>query len=458
MASPSRSNPDYYYHWVRDSGIAIKAILLLYQSARAPAARQRYLGTLMDFVDFSRLIQWTAVHRGGGLGDPQFTVDGAPYTEPWGRPQHDGPAIRAIVLVHLAFLLLGEGNLELVREKLYDAKLPTDSVIKTDLEYISHHWREPCFDLWEERWGHHFFTRFMERSALLKGAMLATRLGDVGAASWYLEQAKDLGDELRLHWDPQRRYLVAARDRDGGMSGQRSGLDSSVVLATLGGYSLDDHPQVADVYPVDHEQVLATVVALEETFGAIYPINDPSRHIPGIAIGRYPEDRYDGYRTDSIGNPWPGITIAFAIYYYLLAKRYQVSGRIVLTPTNLSFFRRLPVEDARFGPGEELPLGDPRFDEIVKALRVKGDTFLERVRYHANPDGSMSEQINRVTGFHQGAPDLSMNHAALLLAVEMRRRLLARITPPRGAGSRGRHNRECRGNRSRAGRGRPGSP
>ncbi|WP_438014968.1 glycoside hydrolase family 15 protein [Sorangium sp. So ce315] len=420
VASPSRSNPDYYFHWVRDSGIAIKAILSLYQSATQPAARQPYFSQLMDFVDFSRHIQRTSTHSPAGLGEPKFTIDGEPYSGPWGRPQHDGPAIRAIELTRLAFVLLNEGKRELVREKLYDAKLPTDSVIKTDLEYISHHWREPCFDLWEEVWGHHFFTRLLARTALVEGAALATRLEDAGAARWYLEQSRALGDELLLHWDPGRNHLVATLDQDGRPS-PRSGLDSSIIIATLGGYATEEDLHLEGIcpYPVDQEQVLATAAALERTFEAMYPINDPSKRISGIAIGRYPEDGYDGYRADSLGNPWPSLTIGFAAYYYKLVERYLRLERAVVTSTNLPFFQRLPLEDARFRPGEELLLGDPRFDEVVDALRRKGDAFLGRVHRHINPGGSLSEQMNRFTGHQQGAPDLSMNYAAYVLAAGM---------------------------------------
>ncbi|KYG11127.1 hypothetical protein BE21_08580 [Sorangium cellulosum] len=307
-----------------------------------------------------------------------------------------------------------------MREKLYDARLPTDSVIKTDLEYISHHWREPCFDLWEEVWGHHFFTRLLARTALVEGAALATRLEDAGAARWYLEQSRALGDELLLHWDPGRNHLVATLDQDGQPS-PRSGLDSSIIIATLGGYATEEDLHLEGIcpYPVDQEQVLATAAALERTFEAMYPINDPSRRIAGIAIGRYPEDGYDGYRADSLGNPWPSLTIGFAAYYYKLVERYLRLERAVVTSTNLPFFQRLPLEDARFRPGEELLLGDPRFDEVVDALRRKGDAFLGRVHRHINPGGSLSEQMNRFTGHQQGAPDLSMNYAAYVLAAGM---------------------------------------
>ncbi|WP_437489813.1 glycoside hydrolase family 15 protein [Sorangium sp. So ce1014] len=423
LASPSRSNPDYYYHWVRDAGIVIKAILQLYRLAREPEARRRYFDRMMEFVDFSWHIQRTAVQAGIGLGEPKFFVDGMPYMDPWGRPQDDGPAIRAIELTHWAFLLLDEGRRELVQERLYDARLPTGSVIKADLEYTAHRWRATCYDLWEEVLGHHFFTRLLQRKALIEGAALATRLGDDEAARFYVDQSRHLDGELRRHWEPERQYLVSVRDQE--TDPPRSGLDSSVILATLGGYSIHDHELYGeDLYPVEHEQVLATAVAQKRTFQSLYPINDPSRRIAGIAIGRYPEDRYDGYRTDSIGNPWPGITIGFAMYHYKLAMQYRRSTRIALTPTSLPFFQALPVEDVRFDPGEELLAGDPRFDRTVDALRREGDAFLERARYHMNPDGSMSEQMNRFTGFQQGAAHLSMNYAAFLLATEMRRHLL----------------------------------
>ncbi|AUX42353.1 glucoamylase [Sorangium cellulosum] len=424
IASPSRSNPDYYHHWVRDAGIVVRAILQLYRAAREPAARLRCFERMMEFVDFSRHIQQTAVQGGTGLGEPRFYVDGSPYTGPWGRPQDDGPAIRAIELTHLAFNLLEEGRRGLVQELLYDATLPTGSVIKADLEYTAHRWPATCYDAWEEVLGHHFFTRLLQRKALVEGAALAARLDDPGAAGFYLEQARSLDNELRRHWDPERELLVSILDQQ--TDPPRSGLDSSVIIATLGGYSIEDHELYGeDLFPVDHEQVLATAAKQKRTFQSLYPINDPARGVAGIAIGRYPEDRYDGYRTDSIGHPWPSLTIGFAMYHYKLAMRYRRRRKVVVTPTGLPFFQGLPGESAQIEPGEELLEGDPRLERLVDALLREGDAFLARVRHHMNPDGSMSEQMNRFTGFQQGAAHLSMNYAAFLLATEMRRYLLS---------------------------------
>lgn len=36
---------------------------------------------------------------GAGLGEPKFNVDESAYTGSWGRPQRDGPALRAIALI-----------------------------------------------------------------------------------------------------------------------------------------------------------------------------------------------------------------------------------------------------------------------------------------------------------------------------------------------------------------------
>ncbi len=423
VASPSRSSPDYYFHWVRDSGIAVRALLILYQRARAPGERRRYLGLLLDFVSFSRRIQRSAIERGCGLGEPKFTVDGLPYTGPWARPQDDGPAIRAVELTHLAFALLDEGEGELVRQRLYDGKLPTDSVIKVDLEYIARRWREPCFDLWEEVRGHHFFTQLLERRALLEGAELAARLGDTGAASFYREQGALLGQELSGHWDPGLRHVVATREAEYGPCGERSGLDSSVPLATLGGYCLRDEIRPEGLYPVDQEHVLATVAALERVFVAIYPINDPSLGIAGTAMGRYPEDHYDGVRTDALGGPWPSLTIGFAAYYHKLVERYRAARVLVVTAAGAPFFRQLAGPALR--PGDVLAAGDPAFGEAVAAIGRRGDDFLLRLRHHLGAGGAMAEQMDPATGAPRGAVDLTMNYAAFLIAADARSYVLA---------------------------------
>ena len=53
-----------------------------------------------------------------------------------------------------------------------------------------------------------------------------------------------------------------------------------------------------------------------------------------------------------------------------------------------------------------------------------GDLYLARVKYHPNPDGSLSEQMDRDTGFMTSARDLTWNYAAFLTAIRSREEAL----------------------------------
>lgn len=91
----------------------------------------------------------------GGLSEPKFTAQGRPFTRSWGRPQRDGPALRALALIPYAHWLLDRAHpsdLEYVRKCLYNphALRTPGSVIKNDLEEVAQQWAQPGFDLWEE--------------------------------------------------------------------------------------------------------------------------------------------------------------------------------------------------------------------------------------------------------------------------------------------------------------------
>ncbi len=368
VASPSKDNPNYFYHWVRDAAITMGALVQRYARTSDTAEKEALSNALMDYIRFSRRNQMTE-NPSGGLGEPKFEVDGSPFYGAWGRPQNDGPALRAITLTKLAFLWLAEGKENLVREYLYEQELPAHRVIKADLEYVSHHWHSTDFDLWEEIRGHHFFTRMVQRRALKDGARLAAFLGDQGAASWYNAQAKFLEAEILMHWDSNRKFLVATLDRDGGID-YKGGLDASIVLGVLHGNTQDGFLSASD------SRVVATVQKLEDTFQQIYPIN--RNGLPALIIGRYPEDRYDGVQTGAEGNGWVLLTAALAEYYYQAATLSRSQTRAL-------------------------------------SLRAKGDTYLDRIRYHGG-SGDFAEQMNRYSGYMQGAPHLTWSYGAFLTA------------------------------------------
>jgi glucoamylase len=381
VASPSKNNPDYFYYWIRDASLTMNAVITLYLQESNPALKSHYATLLLDWVHFSRNNQLTP-NPSGTVGEPKFNADGSAFNGAWGRPQDDGPSLRAITLVRLARIWLAEGKEADVRQLLYDGALPSRSVIKEDLEYVSNHWQQTCFDLWEEVHGDHFHTRMVERRALLEGASLAALLGDTGAADWYHKQAKLIETDLLAHWDAQKGIIVETIHRDGGADYKSSGLDAGVILGVLEGDTGDGFLSASD------SRVLATARAIQKAFQSAYPINKGAA--PGIAIGRYPEDRYDGYSSSGLGNAWFVNTNAFAELYYRAAAQMRVRG------------------------------------DVARAERFKeeGDSFLSRTRYHTDAAGHYSEQMNRVTGMMQGATDLTWSYASVLTAAAERRSLL----------------------------------
>lgn len=48
--------------------------------------------------------------EGVGLGEPKFLVDGTRFNGAWGRPQRDGPALRATALMTYSNWLIRDGQ------------------------------------------------------------------------------------------------------------------------------------------------------------------------------------------------------------------------------------------------------------------------------------------------------------------------------------------------------------
>jgi glucoamylase len=426
IASPSTDNPNYYFHWVRDAALTMNLVVTLYTQSNDPVERQKYWNLLATYLDFSLTNQMTpnpSTAMGRGLGEPKFNTDGSAFTACWGRPQDDGPALRALTFTRLANALLDGADpnqVTLVKTKLYDSKLPTNAIIKRDLEYVSHNWQATCFDLWEEVSGHHFYTRMVQRRALLEGAKLARRLSDPGAADWYTQQANALEQALRTHWDSSAGIIKATLDRDGGLATKSSNLDAAVVLAVLHAQSADD----SFFGPAD-DAVVSTGRQLLSRFQELYPINSvaksPDGDVLGIAIGRYPEDVYSGNAGMSGGNPWVLCTAALAELCYRAANTWDQGGQLQVTERNKAFLVQLNA--TRFSSlqvGQALMRGGQGFADVLNELRAAGDRQLARIKYHSFPDGGLSEQMNRTTGFMQSARDLTWNYACILTTLANR--------------------------------------
>lgn len=102
-ASPSKIYPNYFFDWTRDGAIVFQEVLQLYRKEKDPAQKKKYFDLLMDFVRSSKRKQLTPNRSGPpentGLGEPKWNMDLSPYEFDWGRPQNDGPALRASLLI-----------------------------------------------------------------------------------------------------------------------------------------------------------------------------------------------------------------------------------------------------------------------------------------------------------------------------------------------------------------------
>lgn len=378
IASPERSSPNYYYHWVRDAALTMDVVLDLYDRA-AKSEKSALREVIVDYLRFSRGNQLTLTKT--GMGEPKFNVDGTAFDGDWCRPQNDGPALRAVTLTRFARRLLDEGDVAFVRSEIYDGKIPTESVVKADLEFVAHHWRKKNCDIWEEVEGDHLYTRLAQHRAMEEGAALATELGDSGAAHFYRVQAAEIRVELAKHRDTARGLLIPTLNRSGGLETKTSDIDSQVILGVLHGSGIS----ITD--PV----TISTLKIHTDTFANLYAINAmPGAR--GVAIGRYPEDTYSG-GSEKRGHPWVLITAGFATAHYTLAAAASGSGDFVK----------------------------------ARAEVARGDEFMERVRLHANPDGSLSEQMHRDSGYMISARDLTWSHAEVIRAAHARSAVISTL-------------------------------
>lgn len=314
VASPSKHDPNYFYHWVRDAALVMD-VWMRQLEGYTPLLRNTELEKLMwDFLDFTGYSQSTPAYV--GVGEPRYNVDGTANLDPWGRPQNDGPALRASLFIRFSRYLISTGREGLVREKVWP-------VIQRDLDYVGEQIYAPSFDLWEEVKGDHFYTRVTARAALFSGSEMARDVGFYAKAAWLSSQAAVAESLAFSHFDESREQIVENMNRQDGIDYKWSGLDVATVLALL-------HTRQKPLVNLTDVLVMQTAEKIERMFHSIYNINKNLDHL-GTAIGRYPEDHYYG------GNPWFLATLAFAEYFYLVGNldegdrymrrvRYHVDG------------------------------------------------------------------------------------------------------------------------------------
>jgi len=374
LASPAIADwnpePDYFFHWVRDSAIVMRTVVELAARATDDAGRRRWAQHFADFVAFS--LRLTRLDGGNSasplartdpefrkflrpdddiraltgdalLGEPRFNPDGTIDVLRWSRPQYDGPALRALAC--LRFLAAGGARDDAI-----------ERLLRTDLDFTVRHAGETCIGPWEEadEDAHHYYTALVQLGALAHGRAW---LGEAGGGA----EAR-LRALLERHWSAEHEVYAAIVPLAGG--GRDDLVDSACLLAVLDA-DLPDGP-----HSVDDPRVWRTLDALEALFAREFPIN---RGRAAPALGRSRRDRYFG------GGAWYVTTLAAASLCYRRAAR---------------------------GGGD--------------ALIARGDAFMTAVQVLTPADRHLAEQLDRTSGVPASARDLTWSYAAFVAAAGRR--------------------------------------
>jgi len=374
LASPVIANwdpePDYFFHWLRDSAIVMRTVVELAVHARDAAARLRWTRHFEDFVAFSlrlarlegRDLDSFADRTDPGfrqflrpdaeicvlagdrlLGEPRFNPDGTVDVLRWSRPQYDGPALRALAC--LKYLAAGFGR-----------SADLEALLRLDLDFTARYAGETCIGPWEEadENAHHYYVAAVQLGALVHGR------GFLGAPAEAAEAR--LRADLGRHWSEGQEVYAAIWPFTG--KARDDLVDSAILLAVLDADLAEGPHSVAD------PRVWRTLAALEDVFAREFPIN---RGRTAPALGRSRRDRYFG------GGAWYVTTLAAATLNYRRATRD----------------------------------GDARY-------LARGDAFMATVRDLTPPDRHLSEQVDRASGVPASARDLTWSYAAFVAAAHDR--------------------------------------
>lgn len=136
VASPSTVNPNYFYTWTRDSALTYTMLIdeLIFGNLTLRKTIEDYTAAqaVLQTVTNPSGSLWPA---GDGLGEPKFYTNLTRYDGTWGRPQRDGPALRAIAFMTLAPVLFQLNETALYKQIYWP-------LVLNDLRYVGQYWNQ----------------------------------------------------------------------------------------------------------------------------------------------------------------------------------------------------------------------------------------------------------------------------------------------------------------------------
>ena len=380
LASPVLADwdpqPDYFFHWIRDSALVMRTVAELMEDATSVRERQRWQRHFENFVRFSLRLtdpdarcsfalsrakelcaeadqsflrneaELVTLCGDALLAEPRFNPDSTLDVFRWSRPQYDGPALRALAC--LRYLAAGGARSdELVR------------LLRCDLEFTIAQAGAPCIGPWEEpeQNGHHYYVELVQLAALVHGRAWIMR-----DETERCDAEQKLRGGLEQYWVDRHQLLMPMRPTSAELA------ENLLDAVTLLGAWDADLPNGS--HSISDQRLDKTQAALDALFAREFPIN--RTHPGGPALGRSRQDRYFG------GGAWYPTTLAAAGLCYRRARR------------------RERVDDSR--------------EELIS----RGDAYLATLRDFTPADGALPEQIDRSTGVQTSAQHLTWSYASFI--------------------------------------------
>ncbi|KAF2722587.1 carbohydrate-binding module family 20 protein [Polychaeton citri CBS 116435] len=393
VASPSTSNPNYFYTWTRDSALTFKCLVdqfLAYNTAGLENQIKAYINAQVRLQTVSNPSGGLC---SGGLGEPKFNVDQTAFTGNWGRPQRDGPALRATAMIAYAKYLISKSQTSTVTSVIWP-------LVQNDLSYVTQYWNQTTFDLWEEVNSASFFTTASQYRALTEGSSLASQIGKSCANCD--SQAPLVLCFLQTYWTGS--YMLA------NTGGGRSGKDANSLITSIHMFDPAASCDSKTFQPCS-DKALANHKVITDSFRSVYSINSGIKQGAGVAVGRYPEDSYQG------GNPWYLSNFAAAEQLYDAVYQWKQLGSLTITSTSLAFFKDVYASAAT----GTYSSSSSTFASIVNAVTAYADSYMSVAQQYTPSNGALAEQFSRSNGSPLSAVDLTWSYAAFLTAYNARK-------------------------------------
>lgn len=393
VASPSLTNPNYYYSWTRDSALTFKCLVDQFLANGTPGLEAQIQNYIVAQANVQTIQNPSGGLCTGGLGEPKFYVDETAFTGSWGRPQRDGPALRATAMIAYARYLISKGQQSTVSSIIWP-------IVQNDLSYVTQYWNQTGYDLWEEINSSSFFTTAAQYRALIEGNTLAGQIGQ--SCPNCVSQAPQVLCFWQSYWTGS--YILS------NTGGGRSGKDANSLLASI--HIFDPAaPCDATTYQPCSDKALANHKVVTDSFRSVFSINSGIAEGKGVAVGRYPEDTYQG------GNPWYLSTFAAAEQLYDAVYQWQQQKSISITSTSLAFFKDV-YPSAAVGTYAS---STSTFTSIVNAVMTYADSYMSIAETYTPSNGALAEQFSKSNGSPLSAGDLTWSYASFLTAYQARK-------------------------------------